>query len=338
MVFIAGIILVSCRSNFATITIENANPAKDELPSDIRRIALVNRSMNKQFMNHCEDSLQMYFYRKGYQLSNIVLDSLASDTTVQALASLLNESGRYQTVIPGEKNIYRDLSYEIIPDTLDPEVVSKYCRDYQTDALMVLERFYTKTMADFSAEKEFRENGLGIYSYYASLDLKYNAFFRIYKPGEKSPIKQINLTDTIYWESFDYKQKSLMEKLPTVKQALINASIKVALDIDSRISPNWIPEKRGYFLFNRNDDRGEKLIQDNNFDEAEKYWTGLTKSENKKIRSKAEFNMALINELNGNIESAIIWAQKSYYSFYRHQTETYLNKLKVRKEILQKMK
>ncbi|HZL11420.1 MAG TPA: DUF6340 family protein [Prolixibacteraceae bacterium] len=336
IIFMTGILLVSCKSYYAALTIENIQPAKEELPSDIQSLTLMNRSMNNQFLNHQVDSLQMYFYRNNYQLSKIVLDSTAVDTTVQALAALLFESGRYDVVVPVERNIYRSLFYEILPDTLNPDQVKKICTDYNTDALMVLERFSTKTMADYSAEK-YNDPTTGTnYSFYATLDLKYNAFFRIYKPGNKTWIKEIELTDTIYWESADFSQERLFSKLPSIKQALINAGIKVALDMDDKLSPTWIPEKRGYFLFKTKGDRGQQFMNENNTEEAAKYWREMAQSENKKIRSKAEYNLALIGELNGDIDAAIDWGLKSFYSYYRHQTETYLKKLKIRKETIQK--
>ncbi|MBA4411658.1 MAG: DUF6340 family protein [Bacteroidota bacterium] len=353
ILILAGIALASCKSNFAVLTIENSRPANEELPTDIQSITLMNRSMNTQFENYREDSLQVYFYRKGFQLSKIVLDSVASDTTIRALAELLFESGRYDVVVPLERNLRREfiesgnygilssierniskeLSYEQLPDTLNPFIVKKICSDFNTDALLVLERFSNKVMADYSFEK------VGVNDYhYASVDVKYDAFFRIYKPGKKTLVKEIELIDTIYWESSDYNQVRLFSKLPSVKQALINAGIKIALEVDKKLSPTWTSERRGYFLFSPKNDRGQQLMNDNNYDEASKYWTEMAQSTNKKIRSKAEYNLALMSELSGDIDGALEWGLKSFYSYYRHQTEAYLKKLKARKETQQKTK
>jgi len=336
LLFLSGIVLFSCKGNFAALTIENSQPAKEELPDDIQSITLMNRSMTSEFENYREDSLQNYFYRKGYQLSKIVLDSTAADTTIMALAALLYESGRYDVVVPVERNMKRELSYYFHPDPLTPEQVTKICSDYDTDALMVLERFVTKTMADFTSEKYLDASAGYFRSYYASLDLKYNAYFRIYQPGKTAPVKEINLIDTINWESADNTQELMLRKLPSIKQALINAGIKTALDVDEKLSPTWTSEKRGYFLFKGKDDPGKKFMDESNFQEAEKYWAELARSANKKIRSKAEYNLALISELDGDIDEAMEWGLKSFYSYYRYQTETYLKKLEARKITLQK--
>jgi len=327
-----GLAFVSCKSYYTTLTIENAHPAKEELPSEIQSLTLMNRSMNNQFENYQEDSLQLYFYRQGFQLSKIVLDSTAADTTIRALAELLFESGRYDVVVPVERNIKRDLPYEILPDTLSNLQVSQICKQYNTDALMVLERFSAKVMADFSSEKYMDATTGANYSYYASQDLKYNAVFRIYKPGTKTLLKEFELIDTIYWESADYTQQRLFAKLPSIKEALTNAGIKIALDIDSKLSPTWFSEKRGYFLFDLKNDLGQQLMNENRTAEAKTFWIEKTQSTNKKTRARAEYNLALTSELDGNIDQAIEWGLKSFYSHYQHQTEVYLKKLKALKE------
>jgi hypothetical protein len=336
LILCSGILLCSCKVSYIPITIENSTPAKEELPEDIQSLTLMNRSMSKEFDNYREDSLQNYYYRKGYQLSKIVLDSTASDTTIMALSALLFESGRYDVVVPVRRNIPRNLSYNLLPDPLSPETVAKICKDYDTDALMVLEKFVTKPMADYSSERYLDASTGFYYSYYASLDLKYEASFRIYQPGKNELVKEFNLVDTINWESTDNTQERMLSKLPTIKQAMINAGIKVALDIDEKISPTWTSEKRGYFLIQKKDDPGEKYMKENNYEEAGKYWTEKAQSKDKKIRSKAEYNLALISELDGDLDGAIEWGLKSFYSDYRYQTETYLKKLQNRKITLQK--
>ena len=328
--------LMSCKSYYATLTIENALPRKNELPNDIQSLTLMNRSMNNQFLNFKEDTLQKYFNQNGYQLSKIVLDSLVADTTIKALASLLFESGRYDVVVPLERNLHRDISYDLIPDTLSNQQVADICETFNTDALMVLERFYTKTMADYTFVKQMNPNTEINYAYYAALDVKYDAFFRIYKPGHPPYIKELKLDDTIYWESFENSKANLFSKLPSVKKAMINAGIKIALDVDSKISPYWLREKRRYFLFSKTNDKGQQLINENKYEEAGDYWVEMTKLKNKSIRSKAEFNLALLSELNGDIDAAIDWGLKSFHTQYRYQTENYLKKLQARRETINK--
>lgn len=328
--------LFSCKSYFAGITIENVSPGEKQLPEEIQSLTIMNRAMNDRFANFLEDTLQQYFYRNDYHLSRIILDSLVADTTIKALAAVLFESGRYDVVIPLERNIERLESYDSIPNPLPDSEVADICSRFDTDALMVLERFYTKVMTNFGIEKANDLPAINSSYYRATIDVKYDALFRIYKPGNPSFTRKVEVCDTIYWENTAYTQERLFGQLPSIKKAMINAGTKIALDIDSEMSPTWIPERRGYFLFAYKNDEGEKLIKEGKYDEAGKLWLELAQSKDRKIRSKAEFNMALISELNGDIEAAINWALKSYFSHYRNQTEVYLKKLQSRKGTISK--
>lgn len=319
-----GIALSSCKSFYSVINIETPVPAKEALPDDIQSLTLMNRSINNQFMEHQEDTLENYFYRHNYQLSAVVLDIDAADTTLLVLADLLYASGRYDVVVPLERNIPKNISYNLIPDTLNTEFVRQICETYQTDALMVMEQFSTKAMTDYSAES-YRSMDGTFNTYYASLDMKYNAFFRIYKPGNKTI--EIPIADTIYWENGDVDLEFLFVRLPSVKEAVINAGIKVALDIDSKISPTWKREKRGFFVLDRGKDQTRQWMEENKTQEAREYWMQMTQSDKKKIKSRAEYNLALVSELEGDIDQAMEWALKSYNTYYQHQTEIYIKKL-----------
>jgi hypothetical protein len=79
-------------------------------------------------------------------------------------------------------------------------------------------------------------------------------------------------------------------------------------------------------------------MNENNYEEAGEWWAELAKSKDKSTRSKAEYNLALLSELNGDIDAAINWGIKSYYSRYHYQTEVYLKKLQARKETILKSK
>lgn len=324
-VCLIALVVVSCKSHFSVLTIETPGPAKLELPQSIQSLTLMNRSMNKQFATHHPDTLQLYFFDNGYQLSVVVLDSLASDTTLRALGELLFSSGRFDVVIPIERNIERTINYNMVPDTLSTEYVKEQLDTYQTDALMVLEKFDMKVMTDFATERLYDRYTGSQNEFFASMDLKYDALFRIYKPGRK--VQDIQVSDTIYWEGAEDSQVRLFSKHPSVKQALINGGIKIALDVDSKISPSWTREKRGFFVFDRKDDLGRQLLNENNIEGAKAFWMEKAQSTNKKTKSRAEYNLALASELEGNIDEAIEWGLKSYQTLYHYQTELYLKKL-----------
>ncbi len=49
-----------------------------------------------------------------------------------------------------------------------------------------------------------------------------------------------------------------------------------------------------------------------NWDEAAKLWQQETINTKAKIKARAYYNMAISNEINGNLYAAMDWAQKPY--------------------------
>ncbi len=329
---IVAIMALSC-SQYRTITIENQRPPKVQIPDEIQSLTLMNRSLTGEFRNFNEDSLQRYFYRKEFKVNTNVLDSMASDTCLQAIGELLYESDRFDVVIPVERNIPRDSKYYIIEQPLDWDYVDNVCKNYNTDALLVMEKYVNRVNTRFEAEvDQLHSDGSANYSYfYASYDVIYDSFFRIYYPAKKEIVGQIFISDTIFWENGDVDQRTLFKNLGSIKKGLISTGIKVALDLDSYISPAWIPDDRGIFIIDKKNETEQKLIGDSDWTQLAEYWQPLTESKNRSVRSKAEFNMALACELDGRIDDAIAWISKSHQSSYRNQTEIFLKKLKQKK-------
>jgi len=324
--------VTSCATSYHSITIETAKPSQAILPNDIASLVLMNRSVTPEFRNFNKDSLQHYFYSKNFNISSVVLDSVAADTTLKVLGDLLFESGRYDVVIPKDRNFARDLKFFRVPEELDWDEVSRICSEFRADALLVIERYYNKVitrLAMHPASMEYQPY------YSGSIDSKYDAVVKIYDPSRKEIVRQLIVADTISWSDSDISVKALFMKLPSVKECLVQTGIQVALDLDSRLSPAWIRDRRGYFLI-ENDDfpRISKWVEQNDWQSAYDYWLPYAKSGKKSVSSKAQFNLALASEMLGNIDEAIQWANQSYQTSYRGQTEQYLNKLGQRRAVL----
>lgn len=333
-VLLIALLFAAC-SKYRVINIESQLPPNIKVPEDIQSLTLMNRSMSEEFTNIDADTLQKYFYKNAFSVRKFVLDSAAADTCLKALGELLYESGRFDIVIPEDRNIYRGLKYSSVGPPLEPKYVKNICELYNTDALLVLERFVNLVSTDFSAEMYNAGIGNDRF-YYGSFDIIYNAYFRLYQPEKQHHIKEFLISDTIYWEHGDYTQKRVFDMLPSIKEGLINTGIKMALDLDEQLSPAWLTDSRGYFLIDKGNENEQKMLAEQNWAELAKYWMEFTTSSSKQKKSMAEFNMALASELNGDIDAALKWAAKSYTTVYRLQTDNYIKKLKKRRAVLLK--
>ena len=328
------LVLSSCSVPYRSLTIETARPSSHLLPKDIHSLTLVNRGVTNEFRNFNEDSLQQFFYNKGFNYQSVILDSLAADTTLKALGTLLYESGRYDVVIPEERNLNRNLKFYLMPQSLDWDEVASICKKFNTDALMVIERYYDKLLTEYHL---FVPSG-GMTRYAsATIDSKYDAVVKVYDPVKKEITRQLLVDDTISWQDADGSTKALFKRLPSIKQCLIQTGIQVALDIDSHFSPTWVKESRIFFLLADGDaSRIQVFADQHDWQGAYDYWLNFAQSSKTTIRSKAEFNLALAAEMLGELDLSIEWANKSYYTKYMNQTNNYLLKLKQRQQILKR--
>ena len=336
LVLLSAILLSfsSCISTYKSIYIETAKPSESILPEDIQSLTLLNRSVTEDFKNYHRDTLQQYIYNKDFDVQTIILDSLAADTTLKVLGELLYESGRYDVVIPQNYNLYRGLKFYKVPEPLGWKFVKNTCELYETDALLVVERYINKINTNYQVSNDFYTNQ---YIHEATIDSKYDAIIKVYDPRKEEIVKHLFISDTIYWYQDEISQKRLLGSLIKIKDALVQTGIQLALDIDSKLSPSWSTEQRGYFSINSKSDTAVvNFIDRIDWDSAYAYWEEFANSSNKNIRSKAEYNLALASEMLGNMDKAIEWANKSYKTQYRLQTENYLKTLRERRKKLKK--
>lgn len=330
---------VSCIST-KTLKIEIPVESKKELPQNIQSLTLVNRSVDQSFSDHETDSLQRLFYKQNFNYDTIIKDVQSVDTCLKALGDLLFESGRYDIVIPED----RFLKFErnsFLTKEMPWDEVKDFCTTYNTDAVLSIDHFKTKVSTGFDKEAFYDPYSDSFSSASkAQIAVYYEVLFRVYDPENEKILVREFIRDTLVWEDTDLSTKVLFTRLTSIKSALSQAGIAVALDFTEIISTIWRDEKRQYFSKGDAELKHASLfIDDNNWESAMAIWKGLAEnSKSKSLRSKAEFNLAIGYELEGNLEQAIIWALKSYKTMYRRVSYEYLEVLERRKNELKKQK
>jgi len=337
---IAGFVfigLISCTST-KTLTIEIPQKGKKELPANIQSLTLVSRTVNNSYTDLDSDSLQRIFYKQNFKLDTIIKDIQAVDTTLRALGELLFESGRYDFVIP-ENRFLEFKKNSFLTTEMPVEQVSEICETYNTDAVLALDHFKTQVITTYDKDSFFDQlvNGFSSYSY-AEMVIIYEALFRVYEPNEGKVLLREFMRDTIIWEDASRTTRELFRDFTPVKSALSEAGIATALDFSDVISTSWRENRRIYFFKGDPElKHGAQLVENGEWESALMLWKDIAnKSKSKSVRSKAEFNIAVAYELQGNLNESINWAVKSYNSMYRPATYNYLEILKRRKNNLKK--
>jgi len=329
------VLLTSCVS-MGKISIQVSVPAQRAIPGDIQSVVLMNRCMNTTYSNPDQDSLEQYFVSKKLKLNDLMLDSLAADTTLKTVGNALYESGRFDVVIPLLRNIpNNNTSYLTKSPPLTLPQVSQICKEFETDALLVLENFYenVKTSHGLAYDPTLEYGRAEINSIF--IQIAYYSKWRLYQPGEKLKSASFEIKDTIFWERTGPTLQKTYEKMPTIKEALLSGAVENGLNLTSYISPGWQQQRRSYYITkNKEADKAIELLNNNKWEEARDIWMKFSNSSSAGLRSQIEYNLALASEMNGDLKEAIKWAEKSNSTKYNKVAEDYIILLNKRLTIL----
>jgi hypothetical protein len=332
------VILFSSCAVTQKLPIQVAIPPKHPVSPKIQSLAILNRSVTPAFTNLQRDSLEKILLNDDLKIDTIMLDSIAADTTIQIAAKTLFQSDRFDVVVPKERFIPRK-DKGGLPAPLDSGFINRICKDYNVNAVLVLENFKERVVTDIKAEQyNMGFESFRTYNEYSGvINVTYDLVWRLYQPTQMPPIVKFRTNDTVFWSSFDYSLKNMYQKLPSLKEALIGGGIAAGVDMAENISPKWVNEVRRYYKTGKKEiDAAIPLIKENKWEDAAAIWKRYSSVSSKSLRGKIEFNLALASEMSGNIDQAIEWAEKSYNTHYTQQVQNYLKYLGQRRLVLRK--
>ena len=100
-----------------------------------------------------------------------------------------------------------------------------------------------------------------------------------------------------------------------------------------RLSPTNRRIARDYFVRGSNNFKmARRRAQTGDWLGAAELWELEIYNPKPKIAGRACYNMAIINEINGNLKAAIDWASRSYVDYRNKLALNYLNSLKFRQK------
>lgn len=347
------LILQGCNTlyNIKTIDIEVLEPGKVKLPEGFSKVAVrynnVNVSYNPQFATYFVEG------EKLQDTSN--LDSIASWIYFDYFIHTLSKEAFMDTIIEVKAADYSFLSVgdslpepkELLNDTLDIEnensgritsyVLSRFLKynspvkkpkaafkeldpEYGlytkndifniadstgADLLLSLDHFVTQNSIFVSEDKSSIEEAVTV-----------NAFWTIYDLKDKRLLRYFQKNDTIIWDNFYSPPISPYKLLPKRLDAVLNASDMAGTGFAEYLSPHWIEVQRFYYRSGHVElKKTDKMVKEGNWIEAAKIWKSETGNKNKSIAAKSMYNLALANEMQGDIDSALDWAVRSYHVF-----------------------
>lgn len=322
------IVLLFSSCKMRSTSLEVLIPAEIDIPQHVQSVAVANRSLPE----------------KGNKLGNIFegiitgeplfADREGSNQCTNGLVYKLNESPRFSAVLATSDNLY-GTGTRAFATHLSWSAVDSICKNYKADALILLEAFDSNTgkSSDSRRVKKKDKDGNEYYvtEYSAEMCINVNAGWRIYDNVNQVIIDQNSFIDEKCWRGRGETLIKAERRLPSQRAAINDAGYFSGEMYGVRISPNWILVSRRYFV--KGDpgfENAKEQIKYDNWEAAETIWLELSNSADPKIAGRACYNLALANEIDGNLKNAIVYANKALKMYQIKQARQYLAELEQR--------
>ncbi|MRT94219.1 DUF6340 family protein [Ancylomarina sp. 16SWW S1-10-2] len=303
VVLLLVVVLPSCKT-ISSVQFQSLEAPQIILPADVNRIAFVAR-------DQCfpSDSVAQY-----YSINRVVIKDSIDQTRNMSFNS-------YQGFVENMSEFWNQdsipfvrLPKKIMPDTIrsfEPlswAKVTSICKSNQVDVLVVLENILAFTTHDI-VEGEL---------YWAVNEIQYQGVWRIYDPLYEKIYDERVVVDSLFMEVSDENlQRLVNEKIPSREEMMNEAAYELGKSYVDLISPYWKDVSRNYFV------SGDKrlttalyFMDKNEFDTAINMWISLTKETDMKLAGRAAYNLAVVNEMKGDLKNAKGWIRKAMY-FYK---------------------
>lgn len=229
---------------------------------------------------------------------------------IEMVKEILNKSGYFGSAeYLGEEIIPAGDSIQIKPVSPD-EARFYFERNPEKDVLFFL---------DYLAGTIYTE-------YYRDI-----SFFRrilltnpVWQISERSTgrVFMYNRADTVLWEGFAKSANDISKLVPEQEQGFLEGAETSAETFSHFLIPQWILVNRTiYKSFNDDMRLAYKLTTQNRWTEAASVYERISESGNKKMKAMAMYNLALICEMQDDLEGATNWLLNSYFVFEESKPE-----------------
>jgi len=304
-------------------------PALVELSPEIRTIGIINRSIPSEGHEKA-DQIDKILSAEGLQL-----DRHGSEAALRGLKKSLLDKGVVEEVkiLEGDKEVNKGLG--IWPANLSWETIDRLCNEYEVDAIFSLAFYDTDTQIDYRATSMLLPNDLGIKvavpAHELTLHTLVKSGWRVYDPKFGVVADELLKNEQLVSVGKGINPIKAYEAIAGRKEAVIQYSANMGANYVRRLQPSHRRISRDYYVRGSNKFVvAKRRAQTGDWQGAAALWEQELSNQDPKIAGRAYYNMAIINEINGDLESAMDWASKAYSDYNVKPALRYLNALKYR--------
>lgn len=201
--------------------------------------------------------------------------------------------------------------------------------------LFSLEFFDTDTKVDYELGMVSVPNQLGIDVSLPGHKITLNTLlkngWRIYDAKNRRILDEFITNDQIVSVGQGINPVKAIEAIIGRKEAVLQSSANLGYLYGLDVRPIRKRIARNYFVRGTNNFKiAQRRAQTNDWDGAAILWKKELNNRKEKIAGRACYNMAIINEINGDLDKAMEYASKSYSDYRNKEGLRYVNILRNR--------
>lgn len=157
--------------------------------------------------------------------------------------------------------------------------------------------------------------------------------FRLYDPVNRSVADEFMFNHHSRWEAQGNPVQMIIGGIIDHRVAVIDASFESGVIYGERISPLWVTLERDFFTkggSNTDFKTGVRRATVNDWEGAMNSWHLSVDSGRRKTSGRSAYNLALMYEIEGDLDKALEWARYSYSDYRIRRARDYAHKLENR--------
>ena len=322
--FLGLFLMVGC-SSMNNLTMSVTEPAPVYVPSQVERIGILNRS--ESTTNKTLEQIDQVFSIEGKKL-----DQEGAQRVVQGIKDEFDKLEQFEKVVFVESDKVENPGLGIFPSSIPWKLVDQLCKENNVDALFVLSFYDTDAAVSYSTQTVEKVNAFGIkipiIEHTASVTTNIKAGFRVYNNLTKDILDEIVNEEWTTSVGRGINPAKALEAISGRKENVLQISNNMGHNYALRTHPFRIRVTREYYVRGTdNFEIAKRRAQTGNWDGAAELWEIETRNPKSKIAGRACYNMAIINEINGDLDAATSWASKAYTDYEDGNALRYLKVL-----------
>lgn len=322
----------ACKSS-RSVSMNVTRPADIDLPDNIKTLVVLDRSkFKKGAINIVEGILTG-------ELPNE--DRNAAAQGVTSLYNMLSQSPRFEVLRAQERLEGNNVGAAFPPKLLVGQI-RQICTRYGADALVSMELFDTDFIVTNGARRVKKTVGTGkdrkevmVNEYYAEGIGSLKIGLRVYDGQRGTILDEHFYKETRTWNQTGTSKRDALVKLINKADANTYLAREISADYAYRIAPQPIRVSRTFYSKARKAPeiaQGSRYADVGNWKRAAEVWrSGIDHAPTKEAGYLA-YNIAIANEVLGDIELAIQWAEEAYTAYGNSKARQYSSILKQRRQ------